>query len=149
MTTRSLKVFLDTSAIFAAVLSPTGGARTLLRLGEVGVLNLVIGPTVLRECEAVVRRKAPDTLPTLAAILEISQVEITDKPLLDTLAKAKTLVDYPPDAYVLAEAIGAVPDWFVTHDKQHLLGLRGDGRLDFRVGTPGDLLQYLKAIWSD
>ena len=49
------RIFLDTSVIFAAVLSETGGARTLFRLGEVGLLQLIVGSNVLRECEEVVR----------------------------------------------------------------------------------------------
>ena len=32
-----LKVFLDTSALFAAVHSDTGGARLILKLGEAGL----------------------------------------------------------------------------------------------------------------
>ena len=33
------RVFLDTSALFAAVLSPTGGARAILKLGESGAIQ--------------------------------------------------------------------------------------------------------------
>ena len=56
MTPKNLRVFLDTSVVFAAVLSPTGGSRQLFLLGEVGSLTLIVGPTVLQECEQVVRR---------------------------------------------------------------------------------------------
>ena len=54
MTPKNHRVFLDTSVIFAAVLSPTGGARKLFLLGEAGLLQLVVGPTVLNECQDVV-----------------------------------------------------------------------------------------------
>jgi hypothetical protein len=53
------KVFLDTSVIFAAVLSPQGGARMVLRLGEIGYLRLRVGPQVLRECERSCAAKLP------------------------------------------------------------------------------------------
>jgi len=63
---------------------------------------------------------------------------------LATLDLARSLVDYEPDAYVLAEAIRAEPDWFITHDQRHYLREGGVHKLDFQVGTPGDLLQSFK-----
>ena len=148
MMTRSSRVFLDTSVIFAAVLSPSGGARTLLKLGEIGLLDLTLEPNVLRECESIVRRKSPKSLPTLAALLEISHVEITERPNSESLALARSLVQYPPDAYILAEAIAARPDWFITHDKLHLLKLRHHPELEFSIGSPGDLIRSLTDRWT-
>ena len=141
---RSRRIFLDTSVIFSAVLSDTGGARKLFRLGEAGVIQLIVGPNVLRECEEVLRRKVPASLPTLAYLLELGLVEIVSNPVDDFIEQAQAIVAYQPDAYVLAEAIGAEPDWFVTHDKEHFLKIRQDTRLPFQVGTPGDLIQHLE-----
>jgi predicted nucleic acid-binding protein len=141
---RSRRIFLDTSVIFSAVLSDTGGARKLFRLGEAGVIQLIVGPNVLRECEEVLRRKVPASLPTLAYLLELGLVEIAPRPLDDSIKQAQTMVAYRPDAYVLAEAMGAEPDWFVSHDKEHFLKIRQDARLTFQVGTPGDLIQHLE-----
>ena len=143
MTRRISRIFLDTSVIFAAVLSETGGARKLFRLGEVGVLQLIVGSNVLRECEGVVRRKVPASLPKLAYLLELGMVEIATQSPDDFLEQATAIVVYKPDAYVLAEAIGANPDWFITHDKTHFLSVNPDSNLAFRIGTPGDLIQSL------
>jgi len=140
----SHRVFLDTSVIFSAVLSEMGGARKLFHLGEAGVIQFIVGPNVLRECEEVVRRKIPTSLPTLAYLLELGLVEISSQFLDCFIEKAQAIVTYPPDAYVLAEAMGAEADWFVTHDKQHFLQIRADNRLTFQVGTPGDLIQHLE-----
>ena len=137
------RIFLDTSVIFAAVLSETGGARKLFRLGEAGVLQLIVGSNVLRECEQVVRRKAPASLPTLAYLLELGMVEITTRSTDDFVEQANAIVAYEPDAYVLAEAIGAEPDWFITHDKAHFLNANPDSSLTIRIGTPGDLIEAL------
>ena len=145
---RSRRIFLDTSVIFAAVLSETGGARVLLRLGEVGVLQLIVGPNVLRECEEAVRRVAPASLPTLAYLLELGMVEIATRSPDDFIEHAKAIVSYKPDVYVLAEAIGAEPDWFITHDKAHFLNADPGSSLAFQIGTPGDLLQALEDEFS-
>jgi predicted nucleic acid-binding protein len=113
-------------------------------LGEAGVIQLLIGPNVLRECEDVVKRKCPDSLPGLAYLLELAGIEVTPEPGGKVIQAAKSIVSYEPDAYVLAEAMGADPDWFITHDKQHFLKKRVKIELPFRVGTPGDLLQSLE-----
>lgn len=144
MPARNPKVFVDTSVVFAAVLSRTGGARKLFLLAEAGILQLVVGPTVLIECDEVVRRKAPHSLPTLAQLLAASQTETSPTPTKSQIKVARSYIRYAPDARVLAEAIQAKPDWFVTHDKEHFLRSRGKLGLPFEIGTPGDLLQRIK-----
>ena len=144
MTPKNRKVFLDTSLVFAAVLSPSGGARKLFQLGEAGLVKLSVGPNVLRECDEVVRRKVPTSLPTLAQLLEIGRVETTSVPTRKMIEIARSIVGYEPDTYVLAEAIMAEPDWFVTHDKVHFLKEHVDPDLDFQIGTPGDLIRSMK-----
>ena len=137
------KIFLDTCVIFAAVLSETGGARKLFRLGEGGVIKLIVGSNVLRECEEVVRRKVPSSLPTLAYLLELGMVEISAQSPEAFIEQAKDIVVHEPDAYVLAEAMAVEPDWFITHDKAHFLDADLDSSLSIRIGTPGDLIQAL------
>ena len=137
------RVFLDTSVIFAAVYSETGGARKLFRLGEAGAIQLVVGPRVLQEAEAVLRRKAPATLPKLAIFLELGRAVVAEKSVPAMIGKARSLVAYEPDAFVLAEALTAEPDWFATHDQAHFLKPLGESDLPFRVGTPGDVIQAL------
>ena len=141
---KSRRIFLDTSVIFAAVLSESGGARVLFRLGEAGVLQLIVGSNVLRECEEVVRRKVPESLAKLAYLLELGMVEITAQPPDELIEQAKAMVVYQPDAYVLAESMAAEPDWFITHDKAHFLNAELGSKLTFRIGTPGDLIQALE-----
>ena len=148
MTRKSPKVFLDTSVIIAAVLSPTGGARALFYLGEAGLLRLVVGLNVLREADEVVRRKVPQSLPLLAQLLAAGLVETCSAPTKQQVEAAQLFVQYSPDAYVLAEAIRAQPDWFITHDKEHFLTSQPVEGLPFGTGTPGDLLQKIKEDYN-
>jgi predicted nucleic acid-binding protein len=144
MTPKNIRVFLDTSVLFAAVLSPTGGARKLFHLAEAGVLRLMVGPTVLSEAEEVVSRKAPATLPVLAQLLDLGRVETSPAPTEIQVESARQYVQYAPDARVLAEAIRAEPDWFVSHDKEHFLNEKREMKFAFAIGTPGDLIQSIK-----
>ena len=138
------KIFLDTSVIFAAVFSSDGGSRLLFRLGEIGLLDIWVGQSVIQEAEEVVQCKAPHTLPDLAILLSIVRVSLGSSPGNREYEQARELVHYLPDARVLAEAICAGPDWFVTLDRKHFLENRLLAKLPFQIGTPGDFLEAFK-----
>jgi predicted nucleic acid-binding protein len=138
-----LRVFLDTSVLFAAVLSPEGGSRMVLKLGEAGLVELLVGPTVLAEVDGVVARKAPESRPLLALLLDAARVEVGPAPSRKALASARRCVAHPGDAAVLAEALAAKVDWLLSHDKRHLLAA-GAHVATLTIGTPGDLLAALR-----
>lgn len=139
------RVFLDTSALFAGISSTVGGGRMLLKMGEVGALNLLVSPQVLKEIERAVRKKAPERLGVLALLLDRSGVAVTDPPLAVTLAQVNQYLDYVPGAMILASALDAQSDYFVTLDKRHFLGNENIQRsIPLKVGTPGDCLDWYK-----
>jgi hypothetical protein len=85
------------------------------------------------------------SLPELARLLSTGRVEVRESVGMEHLEEARRLVSYRPEARVLAKAMAIRPDWFITHDKVHFL--RDENlkqNLPFQIGTPGDLLQYLK-----
>ncbi|NCT22293.1 PIN domain-containing protein [bacterium] len=135
---------MDTSVIIAALMSPTGGARLLFHLGEAGAIRLFVGKSVLREADEVLRRKAPELLPILAQLLNEAHVEIGEDPSEENIRKAGQLVKYLPDARVLAEALQVQADWFITHDREHFLNNPALADLPFRIGTPGDVIVWLR-----
>lgn len=136
------RIFLDTSVLFAAVLSAGGDSRLVLKLGEAGAISLWLGSRVLQEADGVVLRKAPQTRPLLALLL--SRAEVMTGPDAAALARARTVVSYAPDAHVLAEALSAEADYFVTLDRQHFVDNPCTAALPFPVGTPGDFLAWLR-----
>jgi predicted nucleic acid-binding protein len=142
------RIFLDTSALFAAVMSATGGARALLKLGEAGLIVLYVGPTVLREADEVFRRKAADLLPLLAALLDRANVQVCGPAEAGDQSRASAVVGYGPDAQMVAEALTAGADFLVTHDQVHLLNNPKIHTLSCRVGAPGDCLTWLRARFS-
>lgn len=138
------RVFLDTSVLFAAVWSETGGSRLILKLGEARAIALWVGPSVLREAEAVLKRKAEKSRPHMAILLDRAQVQIGPEAGMDILAQARASVEYGPDARVLAEALELNVDYFVSLDRQHLVGKPGTTKLSFSVGTPGEFLEWYR-----
>ena len=141
------RVFLDTSALFAAAISESGGARMILKLGEAGAVSLWVGPLVLNEAEAALAKKSPKSKAYFALLLDSANVQIGEPATPDALSLAASVVDYLPDAQVLAEALTVGVDYFVSLDKKHLLGNPRAGRLPFPVGTPGDLLAWYRGRW--
>jgi len=110
------RVTLDTSALFAGIWSPEGGARRILELGEADIVTLLISSQVLQEIESVIRRKAPSALGLLAIILDRSGVTQAPDPSREELHRAQSMTGHAGDAQVLAAAIAAQPDFFVTLD---------------------------------
>ena len=138
-------IFLDTSAIFAAVISPSGGGRALLQLGELRAIALMTGPTAIQELELVINRKAPSALPKLAVLLAQANMAIGPSANPETITAQQRYVNYTPDAVVLAEALAAKCDYFVTLDRKHFLENEALHRtLPMPIGTPGDCLAWFR-----
>ena len=142
--TQRPSVFLDASALFAAVFSSTGGARLILRLAESDVLELVISSQVLVEAEGALRRKAPEALGHMALLLDRARCQVIANPTLEEVKAWESVLPYLPDAAVLSAAVSAGADYLVTLDRRHFIEnpqLMASPPLP--VGTPGDCLAWL------
>jgi len=144
-----INVFLDTSVLFAAVYSETGGSRLILKLGEAGAVQLWVGPWVLREAEEVIKRKSPRSKTFFALLLNRSRVKIGQEAREKAIARAMAVVDYSPDAQVVAEALDVGVDYFVSFDREHILENPNVEKLPFPVGTAGDFLAWYRARLAD
>ena len=145
----SLRVFLDASAMFAAVWSREGGARMILKLGEAGAVRLLVSSQVLGEVEGALRRKAPQALGAFALLLDRSNIEVVPPPTDEAIRGCLAVTGHRGDAGVLAAALNGQVDYFVTLDRQHFLdNPRLSGFAPFPLGTPGDFLAWLRARWA-
>jgi putative PIN family toxin of toxin-antitoxin system len=111
---------MDASVLFAALYSPTGSARDLLRLAMEGKVSLVISQNILEEVERNILKKAPQASPLYQALLTTLDLEIVAAPTQEAVDKAAEFVA-EKDAHVIAAAIEAKPDWLTTYDQKHLL----------------------------
>jgi predicted nucleic acid-binding protein len=140
-----IRVFLDTSALFAGVHSETGGARLILKLGEAGAIQLWVGPWVLREADGVIERKSPKSRAYFALLLDRSQIRVGEEAEEEALERALEVVDHLPDAQVVAEALTIGVDYLVSFDREHLVGNPRGSELPFQMGTAGDFLAWYRA----
>jgi len=142
-------VFLDTSAIFSALWSATGGARELLKLSEANAIRSTVSSYVLEETDGVLRRKSGERMGELVLLLDDARLEIV--PASDQTHEnlCLGLLDYANDAKVIAAAWQAEVDYFVTLDRQHFLdNERLKMAVPFPIGTPGDCLAWLRVRLS-
>ena len=141
----TIRIFLDTSAIFGGIWSARGGSRMLLRLGEAGAISLLTSGLALIELERALREKAPDSLGALALLLDRADITIVESPSEEHLPPVRTLVDHPGDAFILAAALGQEPDFFVTLDQKHFLGNpQLFATIPFQIGTPGECVEWIR-----
>jgi predicted nucleic acid-binding protein len=139
---RNLHVFLDTSALFSAIYSEAGGARLILKMGEIQVISLWVGNKVLRETDSVLTRKSPKSRPLFAFLLDQARIRTGSQPTAEHLRQAAEIVDHEPDAQVIAEALAADTDYMVSFDRKHLIDNPKVQMLPFPIGTAGDFLAW-------
>jgi predicted nucleic acid-binding protein len=90
--------------------------------------------------------KAPEKLGQLVLLLHESSTQVVDVPSAQTVQESVELTGYVADAHVLAAAIDAGVDYFVTLDKQHFLDNEQlKSAVSFPVGTPGDFLAWFRS----
>lgn len=144
-----VNAFLDTSALFAGIWSSTGGARMILKLREIGTVNLLVSSQVLREIEGVLRKKSPGNLGYLTLLLDRSRINIISNPSEEILKKCTDLIPHKWDAQVIGSAWESKADYFVTLDRKHFFDnqLLKDN-IPLHIGTPGDFLTWFRGRFT-
>ncbi|RLT34561.1 MAG: type II toxin-antitoxin system VapC family toxin [Chloroflexi bacterium] len=143
------RIFLDTSAIFSALWSATGGGRELLKLSEANAIRATVSSHVLAETDSVVRRKAGGRVGELVMLLDDTRLEIVPAAEQAREEQSLALLSYTNDAKVIAAAWQAEVDYFVTLDRQHFLDNEPlKAAVPFPIGTPGDCLAWLSVQLS-
>jgi putative PIN family toxin of toxin-antitoxin system len=137
------RVFLDSNVIFSGLYSPEGAPGIILERFAKGSIRVVVSQQVLEEVVRTVRAKLPDALPALRRLLVSIPPEVVADPGRKEIERwTKELL--LGDAAILAAAIGAQPDYFITGDK-HFTQSPGIGEeTGLRIVTPAQFLGLLE-----
>lgn len=139
----TLRVFADTSVIFAAIhgryhdpeaRNPAGASLTLCELGRARMVDLVVSDLVLEEARSVLRRKLPEAIPHLDGFIALS-AKVVEAPSSGLVNTALAHVSDPTDAPVLACATSCGCRFLVTLNPRHFPDRYGT----MEVVTPGEL----------
>ena len=143
MERRRWQVFLDTSALIAGLLSPTGAAHEVLRLCEAGVVKAVMSRQVLVEADRNLAVTLPAILPDYRAFLKHLAPRIVADPPRAAIEQAEAIIHHN-DAPILAAARLADVDYLVTWNTRHFQKKVVREAVGFPIVTPGEFLEAFR-----
>jgi predicted nucleic acid-binding protein len=138
-------IFLDSSALFAGVVSSSGAARALLLLAEAGLIAITISEQVVAETEQAVARKVPSALAYYREALRSTGLRIAPDPSLEEIEAHRDVVAHQADVSIVVAAMNVGTDYLVTFNLRHFVDDPGvAARSGLRIGTPGDALAWVR-----
>ncbi|MBC7251086.1 MAG: PIN domain-containing protein [Anaerolineae bacterium] len=138
-------LFLDSSALFAGVVSADGAARGLLLLGEAGLVTITVSEQVVTETERAVARKVPGALAYYREALRSSGLRIVRDPSPEEVAAHRDIVVHEADVPIVVAAMKARVDYLVSFNRRHFIDDPGvAARSGLRIGTAGDALAWVR-----
>ena len=141
------RAFFDANVVFSAILSSRGAPRELLLLAARDAIQIVISRQIVEEIERNLFRKYPELLDLFPSLLSEAGIEVVEDPDELTVEEVIEYVPYPPDAAVLAAALEAQVDCFVTGDKKHFLSKSEiEDKAGLSILSPRDFLQRVKQV---
>lgn len=142
-----MKIFLDSSVLIAAFLSPEGGSAQILEFCEAGLLQGNISLDVLREIKEVVKRKLPEIHPQIQKIIRSSSLKVIGKIRPSLLKKSRGWIADPGDAKILAAAKQGGIQYLITLDLRHFIkDPRVAEKSGLKILTPGDFLKMFRLL---
>ena len=137
-------VFFDTSALYSAIVSPSGAARELMRMAINDAVTLYISEDVVTEATRNISNKAPQLVPVLAFLLDVGVFILTPRLNAHEVQVTAQYVE-PKDAMIVAAAIKANVTYLATFDRKHLIDPPAvSANSSLNIATPGDILQQLR-----
>lgn len=143
------RVFADASVLIAGAASYTGASRALLTLAELGLITLITCPYVQEETRRNLALKLPDALPYFDNLHDSIPWEQVDDPPQEAVETWMQIIR-EKDAPVLAAAVSAAPNRFVTLDKADFLDAPAVAeRSGINICTPGELMREIRHILAE
>ncbi len=141
---KKLRVFFDSSALLAGLKSPTGAAGTILAACFVGEILPVVSEQVVEETGRNIVKKFPDAYEQWCSFLILPPELIRDISVQE-IEEAYRIIK-TNDAPILAAAIKARPDVFVTWDIKHFMRVEVKNAISAPVLKPEEFLERCRQI---
>lgn len=140
-----IKVFLDSSAVMAGVISSAGAARVLLVMSENGQIETFISEQVIVESERSIAKKVPQALPEFRQTLKDANLKVVHNPTQEEIEENLSLIADPDDVPILLTAMKSHVDYLATHNRKHFLNdYKVAEKAGLKIGTPGDVLAWIR-----
>jgi len=140
-----IDLFLDSSALFAGIVSQKGAARALLLLAEAGQVSIVVSEQVLAETERALARKLPQGLAYFREAIRSAGVRIVRDPSPEEIKSHLDITTHRSDVPIIVAAMKASVDYLVTLNRRHFIDdPKVADRARVAIGTPGDALAWVR-----
>lgn len=140
-----IRLFLDSSALMAGILSSQGAARALLLLSEAGQIDLIVSQQVIVEVERSLAHKAALALPFAREMILRANVAIIRDPTSDELLPHQGWISHTADLPILVAAVRAKVGFLATLNTRHFIDDPDvANKSGLRIGTPGDALVWVR-----
>ncbi|MGA9049282.1 MAG: PIN domain-containing protein [Dehalococcoidia bacterium] len=137
-----LRIFLDSNVIISGIYSPDGPPAKILNLHANAKLRIIVCQLVVEEVVRAIREKKPDALPALQLFLSNAPPEIIRNPPLKEVQRWINLLHFE-DAAILAAALSAEPDYFVTGDQHFYSQPSLSEKSGLHIITPVQMLRIV------
>lgn len=139
-----MRLFVDSSILFSACYSKTGGARELIRLAIKGQVELYVSDYVFAETELNLANRVTRGLDIFRYLRtrDFWRMVIVTKP--EIVAAIDAVADRF-DAPIIAAAKAAKVDYLLSFDRKHLHTSAVEAFIGSPVATPETVLKTIKA----
>ena len=147
---KPIRFFLDSSVIYAASVSRGGAARALLALSELDLVRILVCPYILSEVEESLRWKNAAALEPFRLLNRGARWEILPDATLEEIQPWLSVVPDPHDAPILAVAVVARPERFITLDVKHWIEPPQIAqRTGLVIRTPWQVMQEIRRYLAE
>ena len=137
-----LRIFLDSNVIFSGIYSSRGAPAVILERFIEGRIMVIVSQQVMDEVIRTIKEKLPEGLPALRKLLVNAPPEIRKAPTLEEIKRWSGLLDMG-DAAILAAAVTAQPDYFVTGDRHFIDNPKIAEKAGLQIVTPAQFIEGL------
>ena len=114
-------LFLDSSVLFAGVVSASGASRALLLLAEAGSVTLTVSEQVLAGTKRAVARKVPRALVLYRHALRGTGLRIVGNPSKEHVEAHRDIIAHRAEVPIVVVAMQVKTDVLVTLNRRHFL----------------------------
>lgn len=140
-----IKVLVQSSVLFSAVLSKTGGSRQILNLAQQNRIYAFTSQDIIDEVKEHLQEDYPEYLNQFENFIKNYNLVI-HPPLSqeDVLLFKEGYIQDKGDAHVVAVAAKLEIDYLISLDKKHFLqNTKLAKKLNIRIVSPGEFLQEM------
>lgn len=137
-----MRIFIDSSVIISALLSPEGGSAKIIELCEAGIFDGYISGQVRNEILMVIERKIPEIKKVFLALLNTDSLSLLETVPAKFISNAEKWISDPNDVHILAAAKFLDVDCLITLDIRHFIKDTSVAKLSgLKILPPKDFLK--------